>query len=66
MALAKLVHHVVPVSMHDMGGMVEMVLDMHDYCRRRMEKEQVRCSCPWYDKLLLLWKTHLLVFFGWG
>jgi hypothetical protein len=29
-ALAKLVHHVVPVSMHDMGGMVEMVSEMHD------------------------------------
>jgi hypothetical protein len=38
MALAKLVHHVVPVSMHDMGSMVDMVTEMHDYdyCQRLM------------------------------
>jgi hypothetical protein len=48
MALPKLVRHVVPASMYDVGSMVEMVAEMHhDYCQRtRMEKEQVRCSCP--------------------
>ena len=64
MALAKLVHHVVKVSVHNMGSMVEVVMERHDYCQRSIEKEKVRCSCPWYDNLLLLWKTHLLVFFG--
>jgi hypothetical protein len=58
-ARANLVHHVVPVFMHDMGSMVETVVERHDYCQRRMEKEPVRFASPWFDNLFLLWKTDL-------
>lgn len=60
-ALVNRMPHVVPVSMHDMGSMVESVTEMHDYCKRRMEKEPVRYASPFcYDNLPLFWKTHLL------
>jgi hypothetical protein len=45
--------------MHDMGSMVETVVERHDYCQRRMEKEPVRFASPWFDNLFLLWKTDL-------